>query len=43
MAFTAASKEEVEEAVYNSKMNDIIFKPFDLNSFLETVEKHLKK
>ena len=43
IAFTAASKVEVFEAVFAAGMNDIIFKPIENNSFIQTIEKHLNK
>jgi signal transduction histidine kinase/CheY-like chemotaxis protein len=43
IAFTAASKEQVFQSVFDSGMNDIIYKPFDNISFIQTIEKHLHK
>ena len=43
IAFTAASKVDVFEAVFAAGMNDIIFKPIENNSFIQTIEKHLNK
>ena len=43
IAFTAASKVEVFEAVFAAGMNDIIFKPIENNSFIQTIENHLNK
>ena len=43
IAFTAASKVEVFEAVFAAGMNDIIFKPIENNSFIQTIENQLNK
>jgi len=43
VALTAVEIEEMRNEIFNSGMNDIIVKPYDINKFLKTILKNLKE
>jgi signal transduction histidine kinase/ActR/RegA family two-component response regulator len=42
LALTAVEVEEMRHHIYESGMNDIIVKPYDISKFTQTILKHLK-